>query len=204
MQVVLPELDGRLLSGAVSFKAEDEFVPALQYARTVHRPDADGIALAAGRAAGWARLGATPRAERRVAIVLSDYPGVGGQRGHAVGLDSFASLAAILDDLAAAGYDAERGDAALVDALPGKDQALVVDQQDARAGPIGQARGAHHQVVVDRVDHCRDAPPLSWSCVPPGALPSAAPSPVTAGLTLSGTASARKSTADRPLRMSTA
>ena len=94
MQVVLPELDGRLLTGAISFKRETG-------GRTVHEPDPEGIALAAERAAGWARLAATPRADRRVAIVLSDYPGVGGQRGHAVGLDSFASLAAIgglLDD----------------------------------------------------------------------------------------------------------
>ena len=119
MQVVLPELDGRLLTGAISFKAEDQTVAALQYARIVHRPDLDGIALAADRAAGWARLSATPRAERRVAIVLSDYPGIGGQRGHAVGLDSFASLAAILDDLATAGYNiGERPEqAALVSAL---------------------------------------------------------------------------------------
>ena len=103
MHVVLPELDGRLLTGAISFKAEAEPVPALQYARTLHRPDPGGIALATDRAAAWARLAATPRAARRVAIVLSDYPGIGGQRGHAVGLDTFASLAAILDDLTQAG-----------------------------------------------------------------------------------------------------
>ncbi len=104
MHVALPELDGRLLTGAVSFKAAEDPVPGLQYARTVHRADPDGVALAADRAAGWARLAGTPRAERRVAIVLSDYPGIGGQRGHAVGLDSFASLAAILSDLSSEGY----------------------------------------------------------------------------------------------------
>jgi cobaltochelatase CobN len=104
MQVVLPELDGRLLTGAVSFKAEEAPDPALEYGRTLHRPDADGIALAADRAAGWARLAGTSAAERRVAVVLSDYPGIGGQRGHAVGLDSFASLAAILRMLEDAGY----------------------------------------------------------------------------------------------------
>ena len=104
MNVALPELDGRLLTGAVSFKTEGQAVPGLQYARTVHQPDPDGVALAADRAAGWARLGGTPRGERRVAVVLSDYPGVGGQRGHAVGLDSFASLAAILGDLREEGY----------------------------------------------------------------------------------------------------
>ncbi len=104
MQVVLPELDGRLLTGAISFKDPEPAHPALQFARVVHRPDPDGIALAADRAAGWVRLAQAPRAERRIAIVLSDYPGIGGQRGHAVGLDSFASLHAILLDLRDAGF----------------------------------------------------------------------------------------------------
>ncbi len=119
MLVVLPELDGRLLTGAISFKDEEAALPALQYARTVHRPYPDGVALAADRAAGWVRLAQTPPSERRVAVVLSDYPGVGGQRGHAVGLDSFASLDAILHDLRDAGFTTgELPDrTALVDAL---------------------------------------------------------------------------------------
>ncbi len=103
MQVVLPELDGRLLTTAISFKAPDASLGAA-HVRTVNRADADGIALAADRAAGWARLGATPAAERRVAIMLSDYPGLGGQVAHAVGLDSFASLRAILCRLQREGY----------------------------------------------------------------------------------------------------
>ena len=97
MQVVLPELDGRLLTAAISFKREQD-------GRSTHQPDEPGIALAADRAAGWASLRLTPRADRRLAIVLSDYPGVGGQRGHAVGLDGFASLSAITALLAEAGY----------------------------------------------------------------------------------------------------
>jgi cobaltochelatase CobN len=105
MQVVLPELDGRLATTAISFKAEAAPVERLEFARTHHAPDAPGIALAADRAAGWARLAAAPREQRRVAVVLSDYPGAGGgQVAHAVGLDTFASLAAILRMLAEAGY----------------------------------------------------------------------------------------------------
>ncbi|MGI3778046.1 MAG: cobaltochelatase subunit CobN [Janthinobacterium lividum] len=113
MQVVLPELDGRLATAAISFKAED-LVPALEFTRRRLAPDADGIALAADRAAAWARLAATPRAARRIALVLPDYPGRPGQVGHAVGLDTPASLAAILQTLRAAGYDL--GPAALPDA----------------------------------------------------------------------------------------
>jgi cobaltochelatase CobN len=105
MQVVLPEMDGTLLAGAVSFKQRGKTDPASQYAPALHVPAAEGIEIAAARAAGWARLAATPRAARRIAIVLSDYPG-GGQAAHAVGLDTLASLHVILQLLAEAGYDA--------------------------------------------------------------------------------------------------
>jgi cobaltochelatase CobN len=108
MQVVLPETDGRLLTTAVSFKERD----AAGLARLV--PDAEGVALAADRAAGWVRLARTPPTERRIAIILSNYPGaarheVGHEVGHAVGLDSLASLSAILGRLAAAGYRTGEG-----------------------------------------------------------------------------------------------
>jgi len=105
MQVVLPELDGRLLATAISFKEQEPEIPGLEFARTVHTPDPDGIALAAARAAGWARLAATPRVERRVALILSDYPGAAGQAAHAVGLDAIESTARIVELLAGSGYE---------------------------------------------------------------------------------------------------
>ncbi len=119
MQVVLPELDGRLSSGAISFKDGRDHAVLPGHVEAVNRPHAGGIDLAADRAAGWARLSRTAAAERRVAIVLSDYPGLGGEVAHAVGLDSFASLHAILGALSAAGYatGAVPGQTALVQAL---------------------------------------------------------------------------------------
>ncbi len=100
MQVVLPELDGRLLTTAISFKSETPRHPTLQYARTIHAPHPTGIAQAADRAAAWARLATTPRSRRRLALILSDYPAHPGQQGHAVGLDTFQSLESILTLLA--------------------------------------------------------------------------------------------------------
>ncbi|HTI00209.1 MAG TPA: cobaltochelatase subunit CobN, partial [Acidisoma sp.] len=102
MQVVLPEADGRLLTTVISFKERDEA------GRASLTPYAPGIALAASRACRWARLAATPVAERKLAIVLSNYPGATGashEIGYAVGLDSFASLLSILALLAEAGYE---------------------------------------------------------------------------------------------------
>ncbi|MBN9020883.1 MAG: cobaltochelatase subunit CobN, partial [Rhizobiales bacterium] len=68
----------------------------------------------------WARLGAKPAAERRVAIVLSNYPNRASRIGNAVGLDTIASAMALAEALRGAGYavDGFPGDgAALVDAL---------------------------------------------------------------------------------------
>jgi cobaltochelatase CobN len=115
MQVVLPELDGRLLTAAISFKGAEDAVPGLEYARMVHRAHEGGIAIAADRAAGWARLATTPRDRRQVAMVLSNYPNAGGQMAHAVGLDAFASAAGLLELLAGAGY--RTAPCELVDAL---------------------------------------------------------------------------------------
>jgi cobaltochelatase CobN len=105
MNVVLPELDGRLLTRAISFKNETSIDPRLEYASVRHAPDLDRIDYVARHAANWVRLGRTPRAERKLALVLSNYPARGGRAGYAVGLDTTASALEILRLLAAEGYD---------------------------------------------------------------------------------------------------
>ncbi|MCA3439000.1 MAG: cobaltochelatase subunit CobN [Rhodobacter sp.] len=104
MHVVLPEVDGRLFAGVASFKEPGTADPALQFARFAHRADAARVSAIADRVAGWVRLGAAAAADRRVALVLSTYPGKAHQMAHAVGLDALASAEAILGDLKDAGY----------------------------------------------------------------------------------------------------
>ena len=117
MNVVLPELDGRLMSRAISFKAEAACDERLEFACVRHEPEPDRIDYVARLAAAWVRLSLKPRAERRVAVMLSDYPARGGRTGYAVGLDTAASAAAIAADLLAAGYDAMAITASDVEAL---------------------------------------------------------------------------------------
>ncbi|MGU3327506.1 cobaltochelatase subunit CobN [Methylobacterium sp. WL7] len=102
MQVALPEFDGRLSGFPISFKEEAAEVAGFAERRAVPYPA--GIEALAERAAGWLRLAALPRAERRVAVVLSDYPARGGRAGFAVGLDTPESARAIFSDLAGSGY----------------------------------------------------------------------------------------------------
>lgn len=104
MNVVLPELDGRIISTAISFKAQLALDPALEFTRLTHQPEPDRIALVAERAARWARLRAMPNAEKKLALILSNYPAKAGRTGYAVGLDTAASARAIAGDLRAAGY----------------------------------------------------------------------------------------------------
>ncbi len=102
MQVALPEFDGRLSGFPISFKEEGPETEGFAERRAV--PHAEGIAALAERAAAWVRLARLPRAERRLALVLSDYPARGGRAGFAVGLDTPESARAIVADLAQAGY----------------------------------------------------------------------------------------------------
>jgi cobaltochelatase CobN len=109
MNVALPEIDGRILSRAVSFKAPPSDLPGGRDPETEadlvgYHPVADRIAFVADLARNWARLRAKPPAERRVAIVLANYPNRDGRIGNGVGLDTPASAVAILGALANAGY----------------------------------------------------------------------------------------------------
>ncbi len=105
MHVVLPEVDGRLFAGVVSFKSAAERDPDLQISHLAHRPDAERVTAVAARVAAWHRLAEKPTAEKRLAIVLSNYPGRPHQIAHAVGLDALASVEALASDLAEAGFD---------------------------------------------------------------------------------------------------
>ncbi|MBI1172739.1 cobaltochelatase subunit CobN [bacterium] len=109
MHVVLPEVDGRLLAGVISFKSPGKRDPHLQFSRFAHRADPERIAAVVDKVKAWADLAHTPAANRRLAVVLSTYPGRAHQMAHAVGLDAIASTEALLADLKAAGYATEPG-----------------------------------------------------------------------------------------------
>ncbi len=104
MNVALPEIDGRILSRAVSFKAPLGRDPETEADLVGYRPVADRVAFVADLARNWARLRATPPAERRVAIVLANYPNRDGRIGNGVGLDTPQSAVAIFKALRDAGY----------------------------------------------------------------------------------------------------
>ncbi|RYJ03445.1 MAG: cobaltochelatase subunit CobN, partial [Acetobacteraceae bacterium] len=148
MHVVLPELDGRVLGGAIGFKDAAPSHAALGFTRQTNRAEPDRVAQLAARVMALLRLRATPPAHRRLAILLPDYPGAGGRTGYAVGLDVPASVLALLDDLRAAGYtlgDAPSTPRPLLDLLATPAAAWPVAEYAALGGTADAAWGEPSQ-----------------------------------------------------------
>jgi cobaltochelatase CobN len=113
INVAIPEFDGRIVSVPLSFKDRSEDASGLY----VSHPDrAARIAGIAGRFATLRRL---PRAEMRVACVLTNSGAKASQVGNAVGLDAPASLLTLLRAMRRDGYR--------VDGIPATADALMFD-----------------------------------------------------------------------------
>lgn len=104
MFVAMPEIDGRIFAGLSSFKEAAPWDEDLQFTRLRHAANENRIDQAAKRVLGWLDLAHKPVQERKVAIIVSSYPGKGYQMAHAVGLDTIASLDLLLGRLNKEGY----------------------------------------------------------------------------------------------------
>jgi len=117
LQVALPELDGRLTTRIGAFKetvgASERLASALQR----YQPDPERLAWIAQLTAQWIRLRLTPAGERRIALVLANYPTRNSRLANGVGLDTPASTALMLQWLAEAGYQLSEGLPSTGDAL---------------------------------------------------------------------------------------
>ncbi|MBL4608988.1 MAG: cobaltochelatase subunit CobN, partial [Pseudomonadales bacterium] len=104
MQVVLPEMDGRIITRAISFKSEAYYsdrcqISVVQYA--LHKERAEFIAQLAMR---FCQLAIKPNQKKRLALMLANYPTKDGRIGNGVGLDTPASTINLLNALAQASY----------------------------------------------------------------------------------------------------
>jgi len=120
MNIALPEVDGRIITRSVSFKTEDRFDLETQCSLAAYAPAPDRIDFVAKLAATWLRLRATPLENRKVALVLANYPNRDGRIGNGVGLDTPAGTIKVLQALKEAGYstgDLPKDGGALIERL---------------------------------------------------------------------------------------
>jgi cobaltochelatase CobN len=117
MNVALPEIDGRVLAGVVSFKRQAERDPLTEVELASHAPEPSRIAHVADLALGWARLRRASASERKIGLILANYPTRDGRIGNGVGLDTPAATVEILRGLKSVGY--------ALDELPADGQTLM-------------------------------------------------------------------------------
>ncbi|CCM75980.1 cobaltochelatase subunit CobN [Rhizobium mesoamericanum] len=104
MNVALPEVDGRVLSRAVSFKSAARYDARVEANIVGSEPDIERMRYGAKLASNWAKLRTTVASDRRVAIVIANYPNRDGRLGNGVGLDTPASTVEALKAMRNAGY----------------------------------------------------------------------------------------------------
>ncbi len=107
MNVALPEVDGRILSRAISFKSAGIWDEAVETNIVTHEPVADRVVFAARLAASWAQLRRKQPQDRRVALILANYPNRDGRLGNGVGLDTPAGTVEVLNAMCEAGYSVD-------------------------------------------------------------------------------------------------
>ncbi len=129
MNVVLPELDGRILSRAVSFKSDDQWHAETECRIATYRAVPDRVRYVASLAANWVELRRTPAQSRKIAIVLANYPNKDGRIANGVGYDTPASTVAILKELCNQGY--------MIANVPETGNALI---EALQRGPTNSAR----------------------------------------------------------------
>jgi cobaltochelatase CobN len=104
MNVALPEVDGRILSRAVSFKGEAFFDEATECPIATYRARGDRIDFVATLAANQVKLRQTAPKNRKIALILANYPNKDGRLANGVGLDTPAATIHVLNLLKDTGY----------------------------------------------------------------------------------------------------
>ncbi|MCD6073464.1 MAG: cobaltochelatase subunit CobN, partial [Rhodospirillales bacterium] len=163
MSVALPEIDGCIVTRAVSFKETAEFNADTQSALVRNAPHPSRIAFVADLAKNWIDLRRTSPRERRIAVVLANYPNKDGRLANGVGLDTPESVARALTKLADAGYD-------LGQTWPHRGADLIDTLIEARKTGIRFARADYERKFAQLPASVRDAVTARWGA--PDADPS--------------------------------
>jgi cobaltochelatase CobN len=105
MNVALPEVDGRIITRAVSFKSVLNKNNVLETDVIVYEPVSDRINFVVDLAANYVKLRQKPNNQKKVALILANYPTRDGRIANGVGLDTPASCIEILKGLREHGYN---------------------------------------------------------------------------------------------------
>ena len=117
MQVVLPEMDGHVLTRAISFKSMGYYSKLCQINLVGYELEPERAKFVARLAKGYCSLGHKANHNKRIALILANYPTKDGRIGNGVGLDTPQSAINVLQAMQDAGY--------VIDTVPENGNALI-------------------------------------------------------------------------------
>ncbi|QUS61365.1 cobaltochelatase subunit CobN [Synechocystis sp. PCC 7339] len=117
MNVALPEVDGRIITRAISFKAMADRHPQLETEVVIYEPVPDRVEWVAELTKNIINCAHTEISQRKIALILANYPNKDGRLANGVGLDTPASCLQVLEALKNAGYT--------LDSIPQDTQSLI-------------------------------------------------------------------------------
>ncbi|MBF0280139.1 MAG: cobaltochelatase subunit CobN [SAR324 cluster bacterium] len=175
MNVALPEIDGRVMTTVIGFKEEHQILPEVEYTIKNLQPDMRQVDYVAKLAKNWASLKTIPHADKKVAIILANYPNKNSRIGNGVGLDTPASVVIFMKKLKKMGY--------WVEEIPEDSEALMnlLQSQLTNDGELSYGKPCEQGLSRQRLDnfletlpeHCRNELAEHW----PQELPETIPVP---------------------------
>ena len=139
MNIALPEVDGKIITRAVSFKSVKTWNEQLETDVIVYESVEDRLNFVSELAANFIKLNQTPVKERKIALILANYPNKDGRIANGVGLDTPASCINILQALQEEGYsikDIPRTGNELIQRLT---QGITNDPESKELRPVNQS-----------------------------------------------------------------
>jgi cobaltochelatase CobN len=104
INVALPEIDGRIITRAISFKSVQTRNEAIETDIVIYEPNLDRLNFVAELVDNYIHLRSRPIAAQKIALILANYPVRDGRIANGVGLDTPSSCIAILHALKQSGY----------------------------------------------------------------------------------------------------
>ena len=151
MQVAIPEFDGRIITVPFSFKEVVDSDSGFGSDISAYRVDRERTSRVAQIVARLARLRYKANSDKKIAIVISAYPTKRSRLGNAVGLDTPASVIALLHKLRNHGYHIDRipesGDALM-------EELMATFNYDVPTLSVGQVEKA--QLTLSALDYAAE------------------------------------------------
>ena len=145
MHVVLPELDGRVISRTISFKGELGYSEATQTSISGYQPHSERIQWVSDFVNNTLKLEQKSNQEKNIALILANYPTREGRIGNGVGLDTPTSAVNILQAMAVQDYR--------LDDLPADGNTLIDKLLEGTTNDIDMLGIRKHAQWLDVADY---------------------------------------------------